>query len=75
MFPEIAESLPEKSKIDIQRQATLRLAVAYLRLGEDENCVNCQSSESCIFPLKGGGVHEKRDGSQKAIPYLEEVLA
>lgn len=56
------------------QDVTFNLAVAYMRLGENENCVNCRKSESCIFPLEGDGVHEKKEGSKKAIGYLSELL-
>jgi outer membrane PBP1 activator LpoA protein len=34
------------------------LALAYLRLGERQNCVTNHSSESCILPIRGNGVHK-----------------
>jgi len=52
----------------------MELAVAYLRLGEQENCLLRRSCESCILPLKGGAVHRAQRGSRNAIPLLEEVL-
>jgi len=51
----------------------LLIAKAYLRLGEDQNCCMAPNSEACIFPLAGGGLHEKQEGSRKALPYLYEV--
>lgn len=52
-----------------------RLAVAYLRQGETQNCVRCQTGESCLLPIQGSGVHEKQSGSRKAIEYLQILLA
>ena len=43
------------------------LAIAYLRLGEQENCQNKHTEFSCILPLKTPAVHELKEGSQKAI--------
>ncbi len=74
LIPKVSGSIQPKARVEVRKTATFLLAVAYLRLGENENCVNCHTSESCIFPLAGGAIHEKREGSQKAIPYLEEVL-
>jgi len=74
LIPKVSGSIQPDKRVEVRKKATFLLAVAYLRLGENENCVNCHTSESCIFPLKGGGIHEKQEGSQKAIPYLEEVL-
>jgi hypothetical protein len=42
------------------------LAVAALRLGEQENCLLNHTSESCLFPLRGGGIHQLKRGSQIA---------
>ena len=75
LLPLVEGAINPESRVEARTTTTFLLAVAYLRLGENENCVNCHRSESCIFPLKDGGIHEKREGSQKAIPYLEEVLA
>ena len=74
LVPKMSDFIDPDKREEVQKTTTFLLAVAYLRLGENENCVNCQTSESCIFPLAGSGIHEKREGSQKAIPYLEEVL-
>jgi hypothetical protein len=49
-------------------------AVAYLRLGEQDNCLNGHTADSCLFPIQGGGVHKLQSGSRKAIEILEEQL-
>ena len=74
LIPKMSDFIEPDKRVEVRKTTTFLLAVAYLRLGENENCVNCHTSESCIFPLTGGGIHEKREGSQKSIPYLEEVL-
>jgi len=51
------------------------LAVACLRQGENENCIECSNGQSCIFPIRGRGIHTNRTGSQKAIQHMEEILA
>jgi len=43
------------------------LALAWLRLGEQENCQNNHSAQSCIIPLKKEGVHQLKNGSEHAI--------
>ncbi len=50
------------------------LAMAYLRLGEDENCCAHFNEESCLFPIKGKAVHTNRRGSESAIAILKEIL-
>ncbi len=50
------------------------LAVASLRLGEQENCLLNHTSESCLFPIRGGGVHQLKRGSQGALVEFAELL-
>ena len=50
------------------------LALAYLRFGERNNCINNHTAESCIFPIQGSGTHIDRYGSQKAIVLYEKIL-
>jgi hypothetical protein len=49
-------------------------AVAYLRLGEQENCILNHSSASCLLPIRDAGVHRLQRGSRAAIEVLDEVL-
>jgi len=57
-----------------QKDALFRLGIAYQRLGENENCVNCNNGESCLLPIRGAGVHEKQIGSRNAVKYFEAFL-
>ena len=50
------------------------LALAYLRLGERQNCVISHSSESCIMPVQGSGIHTNLTGSKKAIEIYSNIL-
>ena len=56
------------------RVAKSELALAYMRLGEQSNCVASHSAESCILPIRGLGVHKNRTGSEKAIALYETIL-
>lgn len=50
------------------------MAMAYLRLGEDENCCANHNEESCLFPIQGKAIHTNRRGSESAIVILKEIL-
>lgn len=50
------------------------LGVAYLRLGEQMNCITNRTAESCIFPIQGKGIHLDNMGSKNAIAHFESVL-
>jgi hypothetical protein len=43
------------------------LAITQLRIGELQNCVHRHSTASCVFPLKGDGVHDLRGGTERAL--------
>jgi len=49
-------------------------SVAFLRLGEQENCLLNHNGDSCLFPIRGGGVHLRPEGSRHAIRTLNEWL-
>lgn len=55
-------------------EPAFRLAIAYIRLGESENCLAHRNPESCILPIRGGGIHREQTGARKSIAYLKEVL-
>jgi len=49
-------------------------ALSYLRLGERQNCINNHSTESCIVPIQGNGIHLDKQGSKKAIEIYTTLL-
>ncbi len=51
------------------------LAVAYLRQGELENCLNQHTASSCIIPFRPEALHQLRTGSEKAIELYEMILS
>ena len=59
---------------EIERDWHASLAIAYLRLGEQENCNDVHMQKSCIFPIKGSGVHTRPRGAQGAIRELTILL-
>jgi hypothetical protein len=71
---ELARTIPPQELPRSVERLTYNLAVACLVLGEDQNCVARHTSESCILPIQGGGVHVEKSGSRRAVRYLLEVL-
>ena len=41
-------------------------AIVYLRAAEQQNCVERHGAESCLFPIRGGGVHMRRHSAELA---------
>ena len=53
----------------------LRKGVAFLRLGEQENCLATHNADSCVFPLKPRAYHLLPRGSRGAIAMFSAHLA
>jgi len=53
----------------------LRKGIAFLRLGEQENCLATHNADSCVFPLKPKAFHLLPRGSQGAIAMFSAHLA
>jgi hypothetical protein len=70
----LGDSLPGSISDWKTSNALYRLSVACMRVGETENCCQRPSSESCIFPIQSGGVHERTEGSRRAIGYLTDLV-
>ena len=58
----------------IHAQVHQELALAYLRLGEQENCIGMHNAQSCNFPLHGSGVHQKTRGAEGAVREYTRAL-
>src|SRR5207249_4721712 len=55
-------ALEQKSRLPLwkagREEKLLTLSVAHLRQGEQENCLLNHTSESCLVPIRGGGIHK-----------------
>jgi hypothetical protein len=45
-----------------------------MRYAESRNCVAHHTSESCIFPIQGGGVHVEPEGARRAQEFFGAAL-
>jgi len=50
------------------------LALAYLRLGEMENCATMHGQRACLFPLQRSAVHRMPRGAEGAVRELSALL-
>jgi hypothetical protein len=62
------------SMVPPQRVIREFLAVCYLRLGEQDNCIAHHGIDSCLLPIKGSGVHTDQRGSRAAIREITSLL-
>ncbi|MEL6989050.1 MAG: FG-GAP-like repeat-containing protein, partial [Bacteroidota bacterium] len=72
--------IKDLERADIQNKEAIlykikkQLAIAYMRKGEQENCLQNHTSASCIIPIAKEGQHQLREGSEKTIQLLNELL-
>ena len=59
---------------EAEHQLGESLAIAYLRVGEQENCLHYHGQKSCIFPIKGSGVHKLPRGAEGAVHEFTALL-
>jgi hypothetical protein len=59
---------------EADREITSLLAISYLRLGEQENCAHMHGQRSCIFPIKGSGIHNLPRGAEGAVREYTALL-
>ena len=75
---ELEKSLAKLQSIGTQKKlehSVRRLiALSYMRIGEQENCINKFNKDACIFPLEGGGVYKMRKGPETAISLYKDIL-
>ena len=50
------------------------LAISYMRLAEEENCIDNHSIDRCLWPIRKGGIHSREMGSRNAIRMYTEIL-
>jgi hypothetical protein len=55
-------------------QLLTQYAIAYLRMGEEQNCCVRNNANSCLAPIQGSGIHTVQEGSRGAIKCLTEAL-
>ena len=55
-------------------QVGYQLGLTFMRAAENQNCVHNHTGESCLLPIRGGGVHVKKDPARQAMKYFQENL-
>lgn len=77
LYLELDRSLegdPSAQSSQNRSQVGVYLAVCWLRVGELENCLTNHTTESCLAPIRLGGVHKLTRGSTEASKVLTALL-
>ena len=64
----------KKKAVAFEESVEKYLALSYLRLGEQQNCLINHTSASCLFPIQGKGIHTRTKGSERAIELYQKIL-
>jgi hypothetical protein len=59
---------------ELLRLARRTLALGWLRLSEDQNCVEAPSAACCLFPLEGPAVHARPEPARAAFALFRQLL-
>ena len=70
----LAKESKQKLSTEAEQQLGEWLAMSYLRLGEQENCLHMHGQKSCIFPIRGSGIHSLPRGAEGAVRELTALL-
>jgi len=71
----LAKLKAEKVKGDLGSEIRYMQAIAYMRLGEQLNCIANHVAESCILPIAQPAWYVEKDPTIKAVALWEEILA
>ena len=72
---DILEKNPNLHSVNQELAVKDYLAISYMRLGEQENCIENHNVDRCLLPISAKGIHTKEQGSRQAIEVYKEILA
>lgn len=73
-YHQALDATPDAATNRDRAELTFDLGLAYLQLGEQQNCSRSTHPDSCIFPIQGGGIYEHKASSEKAAALFAEVV-
>ncbi len=67
---------PVRQRFDRASLITLDelLLAAFMRLGEQQNCLVNHTADSCLIPISGAGVHSLQAGSRAALTHVWPLM-
>ena len=68
------EVRPMDPTLRVVSRVSEMIAIAYLRLGEQENCIGGHNSESCLLPIRGNGIYKHDRATRFAIEEYTALL-
>lgn len=60
--------------LDAEKALHAQLGLAYLRLGEQQNCLAHHATRSCLFPIDATGMHHRPEGAEGAVREYTALL-
>ena len=76
LLEKLIQSNPSFSEVNEQSISVWkRLAISYLRMGEQLNCIGNPHPDVCIFPISEDAVYAQQQAVRTAISHYKKVLA
>lgn len=72
ILPKVEALLPPQP--DLLYNVKRLIALAYFRIGEQNNCIDKPNLESCIFPISEKGVYAITSATERSIQLFKELL-
>jgi hypothetical protein len=72
---EQVEKTSNRIRPDAAAELHFLFGMVHLRHGETQNCCLLHNKDSCLLPIRGGGIHTRQDGARAAISHFEKVVA
>ena len=74
LFDRVRASFGPRTNPQMLKDLRHMIGLAWLRLAEQQNCLEHHSIDSCLMPLEGGGVHVDQVAGQRAYELFREAL-
>ena len=74
-FLKLANGSQRRQAEQLQYFVTYHRVLGWLRVAEQTNCVDCDQSESCLYPISTAGVHQDPAAAREALSLLDQLRA
>jgi hypothetical protein len=70
----IVEQTLDRMRPDAAAELQFLFGMVNLRHGETQNCCLLHNQDSCLLPIRGGGIHTRQEGARAAIEEFKKVV-
>jgi len=74
IFESMQATLASRANAEMLAELRHMLGLAWMRLAEQQNCLQHHTLDSCLVPIQGDGLHQLAEGGNKAMALFREAL-